>query len=81
MRPNRPKMIAQLFRHPLPGAITLKIVGYIWRVLTNLLYLAVVLYALDQLHGRTETLTISTLGLIYVTIRTIAWANLSQRSQ
>jgi hypothetical protein len=51
----------------------LKIVGYTWRVLVNLFYLAVVMYALDQLHGRTETLIISTLGLIYVTIRTIAW--------
>jgi hypothetical protein len=51
----------------------LKIVGYIWRVITNLFYLAVVLYALDRLHGRTETLIISTLGLIYVTIRTMAW--------
>jgi hypothetical protein len=51
----------------------LKIVGYIWRVITNLFYLALVLYALDQLRGRTETLIISTLGLIYVTIRTIAW--------
>jgi hypothetical protein len=51
----------------------LKIVGYIWRVIVNLFYLAVVVYALDQLRGRTETLIISTLGLIYVTIRTIAW--------
>jgi hypothetical protein len=52
---------------------TLKILGYIWRVLTNLFYLAVVAYALDGLRGRTETLIISTLGMIYVTIRSIAW--------
>jgi hypothetical protein len=51
----------------------LKIVGYIWRVIVNLFYLAIVLYALDKLHDRTETLIISTLGLLYVTIRTIAW--------
>jgi hypothetical protein len=51
----------------------LKIVGYIWRVITNLFYLAAVIYALGELHGRMETLIISTLGLIYVTIRTIAW--------
>jgi hypothetical protein len=51
----------------------LKIIGYIWRVISNLFYLAVVMYALDQLHGRTETLIVSTLGLIYVAIRTIAW--------
>jgi hypothetical protein len=51
----------------------LKIIGYIWRVITNLFYLAVVMYALGELHGRKETLIVSTLGLIYVTIRTIAW--------
>ena len=55
------------------GVMPLKIVGYIWRVIVNLFYLAVVMYALDKLHDRTETLIISTLGLIYVTIRTIAW--------
>lgn len=51
----------------------MKIVAYIWRVLVNLFYLVVVMYALDKLHDRTETLIISTLGPIYVTIRTIAW--------
>jgi hypothetical protein len=51
----------------------LKIVGYVWRIITNLFYLAVVVYALDSLRGRTETLIISTLGMIYVTIRSIAW--------
>ena len=51
----------------------MKIVGYIWRVLINMFYLAVVVYALDSLHGRAETLIISTLGMIYVTIRSIAW--------
>jgi hypothetical protein len=51
----------------------LKIVGYVWRVITNLFYLAVVVYALDSLRGRTETLIISTLGMVYVTIRSIAW--------
>lgn len=51
----------------------MKIVGYIWRVLTKLFYLAVANYALNSLQGRTETLVISALGMIYVTIRTIAW--------
>ena len=51
----------------------MKIVGYSWRVITNLFYLVVVMYALNELHGRTEILIISTLGLIYVTIRSIAW--------
>ena len=51
----------------------MKIVGYVWRVITNLFYLAVVVYALDSLRGRTETLIISTLGMVYVTIRSIAW--------
>lgn len=50
----------------------MKILGYIWRVLTNLFYLAIVGYALASLNGRLETLVISTLGMIYVTIRTIA---------
>lgn len=50
----------------------MKILGYIWRVLTNLFYLAVVMYALASLKGRLEMLVISTLGMIYVTIRSIA---------
>jgi hypothetical protein len=50
----------------------LKFLGYVWRVLTNLFYLAMVIYALSSLNGRLETLIISTLGMIYVTIRTIA---------
>lgn len=51
----------------------MRIVGYIWRVVINLFYLAIVLFTLNELRGRTETLVISTLGIIYVTIRTIAW--------
>lgn len=40
--------------------------------MTNFFYLAIVVYALSSLNGRLETLVISTLGMIYVTIRTIA---------
>jgi hypothetical protein len=46
--------------------------GYTWRVLVNVFYVAVVLYVFDKLHGRTETITVAVLGLVYVTIRGIA---------
>ena len=46
--------------------------GYTWRVLINVLYIAVVLYVLDKLQGRPEAITVAILGLIYVAIRSIA---------
>jgi hypothetical protein len=46
--------------------------GYTWRVLVNVFFVAVVLYVFDKLHGRTETITVAVLGLVYVTIRSIA---------
>ena len=46
--------------------------GYVWRVLTNVFYVAVVLYVFSALHGRSEAITVAVLGLVYVTIRTIA---------
>jgi hypothetical protein len=49
--------------------------GYVWRVLVNVFYVAVVLYVFDKLQGRSEAIIIvSVLGLIYVTIRSIAIA-------
>jgi hypothetical protein len=47
--------------------------GYGWRVLVNVFYVAVVLYVFDKLQGRSEAIvTVAVLGLIYVTIRSIA---------
>ena len=44
--------------------------GYIWKVAANIVILCIVAWALDALHGRTETLIVAVLGMIYVTIRT-----------
>jgi hypothetical protein len=48
------------------------IIGYAWRVLINIFYIAVILYVFDKLQRRPEIVTVAVLGLIYVTIRTIA---------
>jgi hypothetical protein len=49
------------------------VIGYVWRVLVNVFYVAVVLYVFDKLQGHSEAIiTVSVLGLIYVTIRSIA---------
>jgi hypothetical protein len=49
------------------------VLGYTWRVLINIFYIAVVLYVFDKLQGRSEAIiTVAVLGLIYVTIRSIA---------
>lgn len=52
--------------------VSVVVLGYVWRVLTNIFYVAVVLYVFDALHGRPEAITVAVLGLIYVTIRSIA---------
>jgi hypothetical protein len=53
----------------------LKALGYIWRVLVNLFYVAIILYVFEKLNGRHETtVLVAVLGLIYVTIRSIAIA-------
>jgi hypothetical protein len=55
------------------GQSMMKALGYTWRVLVNLFYVAIVLYVFDKLHGRHETtILVAVLGLIYVAIRTIA---------
>jgi hypothetical protein len=47
--------------------------GYAWRILINILYIAVVLYVFDKLQGHSEAIiTVAVLGLIYVTIRSMA---------
>src|SRR5262249_19218090 len=51
----------------------MKALGYVWRVLVNLFYVAIVLYVFDRLQGRHDTsIVVAILGLIYVTIRSIA---------
>jgi hypothetical protein len=44
--------------------------GYIWKVVVNIVILFIVAWALDKLNGRTETLIVAVLGMIYVAIRT-----------
>lgn len=51
------------------------VTGYVWRVLVNGFYVAVVLYVFDKLQGRSEAIiVVAVLGHIYVTIRSIAIA-------
>jgi hypothetical protein len=49
-------------------------VGYAWQIITNLLYLAIIAFVLNQTNQLDPKLTIviATLGLVYVTIRGIA---------
>jgi hypothetical protein len=55
------------------GTSPMVVLGYTWRVLVNVFYIAVVLYVFDKLQGRSEAIiTVAVLGLIYVTIRSIA---------
>jgi hypothetical protein len=55
------------------GASPMMALGYMWRVLVNVFYIAVVLYVFNKLQGRSEAIiTVAILGLIYVTIRSIA---------
>jgi hypothetical protein len=50
----------------------MKALGYTWRVLVNLFYVAIILYVFEKLNGHHETtILVAVLGLIYVTIRTI----------
>jgi hypothetical protein len=46
------------------------VAGYIWKVAVNIGILCIVAWALDKLHDRNDTLIVSVLGMIYVTIRT-----------
>jgi hypothetical protein len=53
----------------------MKALGYAWRVLVNLFYVAIVLYVFEKLHGRHETtILVAVIGLVYVAIRGIAIA-------
>jgi hypothetical protein len=50
------------------------VLGYVWRVAVNVVELFVVLYIFYHLNARFEIIVIAVLGLIYTTIRTVAWA-------
>jgi len=48
--------------------------GWVWRGLVNVFQVLVVLYVFSRLQGRFEVIVISVLGLIYLTVRTIAFS-------
>jgi|RhiMethySRZTD1v2_1073278.scaffolds.fasta_scaffold1083907_1 hypothetical protein len=51
--------------------------AYTWRVFWNAIQFLIVLYVFSRLHARFEIVVVSILGLIYVTIRTIAFGTRS----
>lgn len=64
-------------------SITRRVLSYVWLLLSNTFYLLVVLYVFSRLHDRLETIVVAVLGLIYVTIRSLAiaqWIDLTARS-
>jgi uncharacterized membrane protein len=46
--------------------------GYFWRVTVNCFYIFIILLVFDKLYHKPEAVTVAVLGLIYVTIRSIA---------
>jgi hypothetical protein len=46
--------------------------GYLWNVLVNCFYLAIVLWVFDKLGNRPEAIVVAVIGMTYVAIRTIA---------
>lgn len=46
--------------------------SYLWRVVVNCFYLAVVVYVLDRLTNKPEAIVVAVLGLMYVTMRNVA---------
>ena len=51
----------------------LSLLAYLWRIAMNLIMLAIVVGILSRVHDRFETIVVAILGLLYVTIRTIAF--------
>lgn len=59
-----------------------KILSYTWLIVSNCFYLLIVLYVFSRLSDRSETIIVAVLGLLYVTIRSIAmtqWIDLTTR--
>jgi hypothetical protein len=52
----------------------LSFLAYAWRIFVNLIVLAVVLGIFSGLHARFETVVVAILGLLYVSIRSIAFS-------
>jgi hypothetical protein len=53
--------------------IFLVVLGYVWRVVSNLIQLLVVLYIFSKLNERFEVIVIAVLGLIYTALRSMGW--------
>jgi hypothetical protein len=51
----------------------LTVLGYAWRILINIIQLVIVLVVFLNLKGRFEVIVVSTLGFIYLTLRTMGW--------
>jgi hypothetical protein len=49
--------------------------GYLWRVVSNLIQLLVVLYIFSKLKTPFEVIVVAVLGLIYTTVRTMGFGN------
>lgn|SRR5262245_13802989 len=50
------------------------VLAWTWRVLFNVFQVLVVLYVFSRLQGRLEVIVVSVLGLLYLTVRTIAFS-------
>lgn len=57
------------------GRVAWTISKWVWWTAINVFYLLVVWYVLEQLSSRPEKVIVPILGLIYVTIRSIAYSN------
>jgi hypothetical protein len=53
--------------------IFLVVLGYVWRVASNLIQLLVVLFIFSKLNVRFEVIVIAVLGLIYTALRTMGF--------
>ncbi|MBX3088116.1 MAG: hypothetical protein KF742_06470 [Cryobacterium sp.] len=57
----------------------MKKLSYAWRVCVNVIYVAVTLAVLNKLNTRFEIITIASIGILYVTVRNIAfWQYVAQ---
>jgi hypothetical protein len=56
-------------------AVLITALAYLWRLIVNLVALAVVVGVLSELQGRFEIIVGSVLGILYATTRTIAFSH------
>jgi hypothetical protein len=57
------------------------VLGYAWRVLVNLIRLAIVLAVFSSLHTQFEFIVVSILGFIYLTIATVGSLHVMMSTQ